>query len=840
MESRQQSHVGMTNTATFLKDITDDISVKSTNPTQQSPLRQVFPSTEDGSSPVQNDRPGSTSSSSGKSTVRSSDEKSTHESSDDESSLSSDPNEDLSLAEPTTLMDPMSFYTARAEENSSVHTPMESPDESFRTARQAQTPHPNASNSLNSSLETKSRSVRFAPPNDFEEASFAFDFTPQLPPSSPDRPTTPQPTSSTKNTPHNSPLKLFSQYDTFTNNKLEDMVANLLPPPEDEEEETRERERKRARREAMSRDRVPRIGGAGGEIRSHVRVPSLTTQEMFDDAEDFMRDLRSMPRPTVETPDSSAKEASALEETELSVVHEEPELPQQEESDGEPSYEEYDDQNSSEFEEHPHHHHEYSHHSESSAYDSIRQTPSPGKLIPRSPLSNTIPPSRISSAESMQTIAPHEVKHLIPNKIGSMTFNEAQKVWFKDRPSTLRTSAQTDVGIEEDEDEDIFADIEDLVVSDEEEEQSLGTGSRPGSSEGMDGTGVSGVPLERHEMEENAFEEAFEREEARLSPGGKERGSAQEYLQEIQQPQEPQERKVVVQTPASPVAPPKSPLRKSISCSPLPSPLNSPAGTRSQVSSPTKSIHGLPPSPLRKPLQTSTRQTFVQPMSTSTTKPAPLSPVRSPHRKTPSTDTRMRKSLPLPPLDTPDSTRQSPHQPRPNSNLTPQPLRHSQYKHLLTTPKPAINSPFLDPGRSLPFSAISPPPADISFAHTPRPDVSFSVTTRALVKHLTDFEPFEPYWEQLLSVNLRGKGVVSLDGLKTFCPKLQELDVSGGKVHYLTGLPKTLRVLKASGNRLTGLVSFAWGKNLQYLDLANNEIDHLAGTTTSHLPCWCV
>ena len=73
---------------------------------------------------------------------------------------------------------------------------------------------------------------------------------------------------------------------------------------------------------------------------------------------------------------------------------------------------------------------------------------------------------------------------------------------------------------------------------------------------------------------------------------------------------------------------------------------------------------------------------------------------------------------------------------------------------------------------------------------------------------------------------------MSLDGLKGFCPKLQELDVSGGKVRYLTGLPETLRVLKVAGNRLDGLVSFAWGKNIQYLDLANNEIDDLAGDSS--------
>jgi len=62
---------------------------------------------------------------------------------------------------------------------------------------------------------------------------------------------------------------------------------------------------------------------------------------------------------------------------------------------------------------------------------------------------------------------------------------------------------------------------------------------------------------------------------------------------------------------------------------------------------------------------------------------------------------------------------------------------------------------------------------------------------------------------------------------------LEAIDIKDCKVKYFTGLPSTMRVLKASGNRLDGLVSFAWGKNLQYLDLANNDIDSLAGMTSS-------
>ena len=242
--------------------------------------------------------------------------------------------------------------------------------------------------------------------------------------------------------------------------------------------------------------------------------------------------------------------------------------------------------------------------------------------------------------------------------------------------------------------------------------------------------------------------------------------------------------------------------------------------------SPTKSLLSVPPSPHRQPLQVSLQQ-----VNSPTPNSTLGSPIRSPHRKTPSTDKRMRKSLPLPPLDTPEAIRQSQLAKGSPKRGNPVP-RRSQYEHLMATPLPKrpvqMESPFLEPPASLCLS-ISPPPADISFANTPRQDISFSVTTRVLVKHLTDFEPFEPYWEKLRYIDFHGKNVTSLDGLKSFCPKLEELDIKDCKVKYLTGLPSTMRILKANGNRFDGLVSFAWGRNIQYLDLANNEIDCLAG-----------
>jgi len=862
-----------------------------------------------------------TSSSEGKSTIRSFDVKSTHESSDESSSFAEDdPDEDLSIAEPTqTIIDPMSFYTARGE--NSPPPLLDSTGDSYRTAKVAQTPrHPNGSRSSLSSSEgeLKSRSVRFAPPDndDGEEQSFAFDFTPQLPIQEPqqqppepeqepviERPATPshQVTSSTKNTPHSSPLKLFSRHDTFTNERMGQIMSNLLPGPDDEETDELRNSRafKRARREAISRERVPRIAASGrGEIQGHARMPSLTTQEMFDDAEDIMRDLRNMPRPgSVENNSEHTIEEESTEQRPQEEIQEEQEetgeyfthddeYGEEDESDAEGDI-------SSEFEECPQskysqkhvddYSQEYStHSSHEEPYDSIPQVPSPEKFAvspsKHSPLklsaTTTEPPqlpSRISSAESMQIITPQDVSHLLPRTLKGMQYDHERGAWYKVRPSqshSLKRIPDEDESVEEDEEvgradeteEDIFRDIEDLVLTDEEELRGQEE-SRPSSAGEETYQSHQTVESRTETMELIPTHRDMFEEEQVGSPGGKESGSEEEFNvgeeKSMEWTQHTDLSKVMDRLP-SPVTPPISPLRKSLSCSPLRSPLAS-SPSKSHLSLPSSPVRNSPisparkqqpASPLRRVLQNSTQHSNLPSpkIITPPQKMVPPSPKRSPHRKTPSTDKRMRKSLPLPPLDTPEAIRQSqlhvkpPSPPKIIPSLQPPPQTKENLQSTrqpppkleqpsTPLPKPPSNfdSPFLEPRESLRLS-ISPPPQDLTFTHTPaRQDISFSVTTRTLVKHLTDFEPFEPYWENLLSIDFRRKNVTSLEGLKSFCPKVEELDIKDCKVRYLTGLPASVRILKAAGNRLDGLVSFAWGRNIQYLDLANNEIDSLAG-----------
>lgn len=106
---------------------------------------------------------------------------------------------------------------------------------------------------------------------------------------------------------------------------------------------------------------------------------------------------------------------------------------------------------------------------------------------------------------------------------------------------------------------------------------------------------------------------------------------------------------------------------------------------------------------------------------------------------------------------------------------------------------------------------------------------TFALAAEDLVKHITDAEPYEPYWEHIRRLNLRGKGLITLHKLNDFCPRLEELDVSENELGQLSGAPSTLRNLIIQHNCLSNLT--AWGHlvNLQYLDVSGNQLESLDG-----------
>lgn len=106
---------------------------------------------------------------------------------------------------------------------------------------------------------------------------------------------------------------------------------------------------------------------------------------------------------------------------------------------------------------------------------------------------------------------------------------------------------------------------------------------------------------------------------------------------------------------------------------------------------------------------------------------------------------------------------------------------------------------------------------------------AFALATEDLIKHITDVEPYEPYWEDVRRLNLSGRGLVTLHRLNEFCPRLEELDVSENELGHLTGAPSTLRHIRVQRNHLTDMTAWGHLTNLQYLDVSNNELERLDG-----------
>ena len=117
-------------------------------------------------------------------------------------------------------------------------------------------------------------------------------------------------------------------------------------------------------------------------------------------------------------------------------------------------------------------------------------------------------------------------------------------------------------------------------------------------------------------------------------------------------------------------------------------------------------------------------------------------------------------------------------------------------------------------------------PASKSFTET---NEKLSITAQGLVKHLTDVEPYEPYWEYIRSIDLRARGLTSLHMLDEFCSQAEELDVSDNQLGELNGMPSTIRLLNIRHNCLSDLAAWHHLQHLQYLDISGNELTTLKG-----------
>lgn len=106
---------------------------------------------------------------------------------------------------------------------------------------------------------------------------------------------------------------------------------------------------------------------------------------------------------------------------------------------------------------------------------------------------------------------------------------------------------------------------------------------------------------------------------------------------------------------------------------------------------------------------------------------------------------------------------------------------------------------------------------------------TFALAAEELVKYITDVEPYEPYWDHVRQLDLGGKGLVTLHQLNEFCPRLEELDASNNAIGQLSGIPSSIRNLKIQRNCLSSLTAWSHLCNLQYVDVSGNDLENLDG-----------
>ena len=169
------------------------------------------------------------------------------------------------------------------------------------------------------------------------------------------------------------------------------------------------------------------------------------------------------------------------------------------------------------------------------------------------------------------------------------------------------------------------------------------------------------------------------------------------------------------------------------------------------------------------------------------------------------------------------------------------------FNQAMSTPLPLTRSILLPPtagkGSSMGFSLS--PLADFTVHQIDRPidadarllpsrymaqvENRVSLTAQSLVKHLTDIEPFEPYWEYIRSADLHDRSLTSLHMLDEFCGCLEELDISNNEVSSTEGIPSSVRLLNVRGNCLSNMSAWHRLQHLQYLDVSHNNLTTLKG-----------
>ncbi|EPY51195.1 SIN component scaffold protein [Schizosaccharomyces cryophilus OY26] len=152
-------------------------------------------------------------------------------------------------------------------------------------------------------------------------------------------------------------------------------------------------------------------------------------------------------------------------------------------------------------------------------------------------------------------------------------------------------------------------------------------------------------------------------------------------------------------------------------------------------------------------------------------------------------------------------------------DFLPQDDSHDDFNHLLANnssniPADGPTSTFTSPEKTQDDQALDE-------------DYSFSISKQSITRLLEDVEPYRPFWKRIIQLDISRRGLDSLIGLSEQCPCLEDLNIEGNELSYLTGSPSSVRNLNAVGNHLSSLTTFSHLINLQYLDLSANQLEDL-------------
>jgi Leucine-rich repeat (LRR) protein len=495
--------------------------------------------------------------------------------------------------------------------------------------------------------------------------------------------------------------------------------------------------------------------------------------------------------------------------------------------------------------------------------------------------SRSIPTGSSRGSDSRRVIAPHSVSHLIPEQVAGMVFDRERNIWVKRKP--VGEDAGNNFLPSDETEDDPFGGIPDLSVDETQELQRIKTiaakqketarvaqehdehrrTTNIATQQEKDGPSRDKIKLNNDELSEpsklprstssggtvaesNTREISWRGERAPVAAGGPEQTHGvhhhhksthteirEEVVEEVEREISIHEGRV------EPASPPRrnvtisfsSPLASVIQAASYedessfdggadevnPSDSDPDVGDESTVITKNRTNHSTASTRSRSHYRSASRRLSLGGHKFSL---RPVSRIDERDEDTISKDNedRNRRSVSIVVSTPASSTREASV-----VLATPRPIH--EVGTLTLTPLSEFTVHHADESFGLDVSYVAQRQRYVLGSNTQR---TLSLSIKELVEKLTEVEPYEPFWEHIKEIDLKGKHLTNLHKLDEFCEQLEELDVSRNRISQLDGVPRTVRHLRISHNCLTDLAAWSHLRNLQYIDVSRNEIESLS------------